>query len=90
MFAVAFPLAPLLAYVNNRFEIVSDFKKLVHARRPPIVIRYVSFATYCWLIFLSWFGDVSLLSTITLLKIYMQFLILFKLFSVLGPPSVPG
>lgn len=39
MFAVAFPLAPLLAYVNNTFEIMSDFKKLVDARRPPVVVR---------------------------------------------------
>ena len=46
MFAVAFPLAPLVAYVNNHYEIVTDFKKLIAARRPPVVIRL---AQYCYL-----------------------------------------
>jgi hypothetical protein len=40
MFAVAFPLAPLLAYLNNVVEYRSDFSKLCAARRPPAQIRY--------------------------------------------------
>lgn len=40
LFAVAFPLAPLLAYVSNLVEARTDFAKLSKSRRPPAVIRY--------------------------------------------------
>jgi hypothetical protein len=36
---VAFPLAPLLAYVSNLVEAHTDFVNLTRARRPPAVIR---------------------------------------------------
>eukprot|EP01034_Spumella_vulgaris_P025395 gene25395-31853_t len=39
MFAVAFPLAPLLAYVNNYFEGSVDIAKLAECRRSPIEVR---------------------------------------------------
>ena len=37
MFAVAFPIAPLLAYLNNLMEAKVDFMKLKGCRRPSIV-----------------------------------------------------
>ena len=37
MFAVAFPIAPLLAYMNNLMEAKVDFMKLKACRRPNIV-----------------------------------------------------
>jgi hypothetical protein len=40
MFAVAFPLALLMAYVTNIFEIKSDFQKLRQCKRPIAGIRY--------------------------------------------------
>lgn len=39
MFAVVFPLAPLLAFVNNYFEPVVDLEKLRHCRRTKIKLR---------------------------------------------------
>ncbi|CAM9590907.1 unnamed protein product, partial [Chrysoparadoxa australica] len=35
MFAVAFPLAPLFGYLNNRLEYHLDVYKLQSTRRPP-------------------------------------------------------
>lgn len=39
MFAVAFPLAPLVAYLNNVWEFGVDYRKLSQSRRPPVAIR---------------------------------------------------
>lgn len=41
MFAVAFPLAPLLALIRCLAEIYIDHQKLVRSRRPPYVDRLV-------------------------------------------------
>lgn len=40
MFAVAFPIAPLLALINNQFEIHVDMKKLGFSRRVTTTDRY--------------------------------------------------
>jgi hypothetical protein len=40
MFAVVFPIAPTLAYINNRMEAKVDFLKLGRSRRPPISERF--------------------------------------------------
>ncbi|CAM9711227.1 unnamed protein product, partial [Phaeothamnion confervicola] len=39
MFAVAFPLAPLLALLNNLVEFSTDQRKLMRSRRPPLDLR---------------------------------------------------
>ncbi|CAN0334131.1 unnamed protein product, partial [Discosporangium mesarthrocarpum] len=39
MFSVAFPLAPLLALVNNKFEFMLDLKMLVEGRRPHVHVQ---------------------------------------------------
>ncbi len=39
MFAVAFPITPLLAFVNNYFEFHVDLMKLSSMRRPPLILR---------------------------------------------------
>ena len=41
MFAVAFPLGPVLALVSNVLEQRSDFAKLCKSRRPSLTVRYV-------------------------------------------------
>lgn len=40
MFAVVFPIAPALAYLNNLMEAKVDFLKLANCRRPPVQDRY--------------------------------------------------
>lgn len=40
MFAVAFPLTPLFALVNNYFEFFVDFNKLSNCQRPQFKYRY--------------------------------------------------
>lgn len=42
MFAVVFPIAPALAYLNNLMEAKVDFLKLTNCRRPPLQDRSVS------------------------------------------------
>jgi hypothetical protein len=42
MFAVVFPIAPALAYLNNLMEAKVDFLKLASCRRPPLQDRFVS------------------------------------------------
>jgi len=39
MFAVAFPLTPIFAIVNNYFEFYVDFRKLSNCQRPKFVYR---------------------------------------------------
>jgi anoctamin-8 len=39
MFAVVFPLTPLLAYINNRFEGTVDLTKLGSCKRPKLYLR---------------------------------------------------
>ena len=39
LFVCAFPLAPLLGYLNNLFEIRLDAMKLVKMRRRPVACR---------------------------------------------------
>lgn len=41
MFAVVFPLAPLLALLRCVAEIYIDHRKLLRCRRPPYVDRYI-------------------------------------------------
>jgi hypothetical protein len=43
---VAFPLAPLLAFLSNLVEQHTDFAHLIKARRPPAVVRYVCYALH--------------------------------------------
>ncbi len=64
MFAAAFPLAPLLAYVNNCFEGRVDLTKLTECRRQPIeprsnigawqscleIVSFASVLTNCFLL----------------------------------------
>jgi hypothetical protein len=44
MFAVVFPIAPALAYLNNLMEAKVDFLKLANCRRPPLQDRSVCLA----------------------------------------------
>jgi hypothetical protein len=41
MFAVAFPLAPLMAYVNNYFEYTIDLQNLMSVSDQHILYYYV-------------------------------------------------
>jgi hypothetical protein len=40
MFAVAFPIAPVLALINNIFEAKIDFSKLLRSRKPEMLDRW--------------------------------------------------
>jgi hypothetical protein len=53
MFAVAFPLTPLLAFINNFFEARVDLTKLGQCRRPRLVLRSTIGAWYTCLEFVS-------------------------------------
>lgn len=58
MFAVVFPIAPLLALINNFMELKQDFIKLARSRRPPFQERYNSFIHS----FLFFFASFKILS----------------------------
>ena len=47
MFAVAFPIAPALALINNVFESKIDFTKLLRSRRPTLHDRWCELLGFC-------------------------------------------
>ncbi|KRX83741.1 Anoctamin-5 [Trichinella sp. T6] len=59
LFVVAFPLAPLLCFINNLIELRMDAKKMVHHRRPvPVRVSGIEI----WNTFFEWIVQISVLT----------------------------
>ena len=63
LFAAAFPLAPLIAFLNNTFELRADAKKLFEQYRRPVALHYKSIEM--WMTFMEYVGYVSVITNVS-------------------------